>query len=71
MPVHCQEPLMIPLVADNMDAIAQICREFRIRKLDLFGSAATGEFDPESSDVDFIVNLGDDNDLLDRYFGLI
>lgn len=49
---------MIPLIADNQDAIAKLCREYRIRKLDLFGSAATGDFDPETSDVDFIVDLG-------------
>lgn len=50
---------MIPLIADNKDAIAAICREYRIRKLDLFGSAATGEFDADTSDIDFIVDVGD------------
>ena len=49
---------MISLIADNTDAIAAICREYRIRKLDLFGSAATGDFDPETSDIDFVVDLG-------------
>jgi predicted nucleotidyltransferase len=63
---------MIPLIADNKDAIAALCREFRIRKLDLFGSAATGEFDPDTSDVDFIVDLGGyDETVVERFFGLI
>lgn len=63
---------MIPLIADNLDAIAAICRTFRIQKLDLFGSAATGDFDPASSDIDFIVDLGGyDEDVIERYFGLI
>lgn len=63
---------MIPLIADNKDAIAALCREYRIRKLDLFGSAATGAFDAETSDVDFIVDLGGyDDTVADRFFGLI
>lgn len=49
---------MISLLTDNKNAIADICRQFGIRKLDVFGSAATGEFDPDSSDIDFIVDLG-------------
>jgi predicted nucleotidyltransferase len=63
---------MIPLIADNKDAIAAICREFRIRKLDLFGSAATGAFDPETSDVDFIVDLGGyERGVFNRYMRFI
>jgi predicted nucleotidyltransferase len=63
---------MIPLIANNKNAIAELCREYRIRKLDLFGSAATGDFDPETSDVDFIVDLGAyDTTAVERFFGLI
>ncbi|HEU0164907.1 MAG TPA: nucleotidyltransferase domain-containing protein [Thermomicrobiales bacterium] len=50
---------MIALISDNLDQIVELCREYRIRKLDLFGSAATGAFDPETSDVDFIADLGE------------
>lgn len=50
---------MIPVISDNTDAIAALCRQFKIRKLDLFGSAATGAFDPVTSDVDFVVDLGE------------
>lgn len=49
---------MISLISDNKDAIAALCRRFGIRKLDLFGSAATGAFESASSDIDFIVDLG-------------
>lgn len=63
---------MIPLITDNQDAIAAICREYRIKKLDLFGSAATGDFAPATSDVDFIVDLGGyDDTVVERFFGLI
>ncbi len=49
---------MIALIADNLEAIRDLCRRYGIRKLDLFGSAATGAFNPETSDLDFIVDLG-------------
>ena len=31
------------------------CRRFGVRRLDLFGSAATGGFDPARGDLDFLV----------------
>ena len=51
--------------------LAQLCRRYGVRRLELFGSAATGTFDPARSDVDFLVEF-DDNPtrLFDRYFGL-
>jgi predicted nucleotidyltransferase len=50
---------VILLVADNLDKIAALCREYRIQKLELFGSATTDDFDPESSDIDLIADLGE------------
>jgi predicted nucleotidyltransferase len=49
---------MISLITDNLDAIRALCRQYGIRRLDLFGSAATGAFDPDTSDLDFVVDLG-------------
>jgi predicted nucleotidyltransferase len=49
---------MIDLISTNRDAIADLCREFGIRKLEVFGSASTGAFDPDRSDLDFIADLG-------------
>jgi predicted nucleotidyltransferase len=46
---------MIDLVAE----IAALCRRFNIQRLDLFGSAATGDFNPATSDLDFVVDLGE------------
>ena len=60
---------MISLVSDNLDQIAALCREYRIRKLDLFGSAALGTFNPDTSDVDFVVDLGEyEPGVARRYF---
>lgn len=62
---------MIPLIEDYLDAINALCREFGVLRLELFGSAATGRFDPERSDLDFIVEYPPDYEFgpwLKRYF---
>ncbi len=44
-------------IADRKDEIARICRRYRVSRLEVFGSAARGDdFDPETSDVDFLVD---------------
>ena len=64
-----QSGAMIALLAENRNAIAALCRKYGIRKLDVFGSAATGAFDPDSSDIDFIVDLGQyERGVSRRYF---
>src|SRR5260370_10922073 len=45
------------IVERNLPAIAELCRRFDVRRLDLFGSAATGPFDPARSDLDFLVEF--------------
>jgi uncharacterized protein len=39
----------------DAEQLLDICRRRHVRKLELFGSAASGEFDPETSDLDFLV----------------
>ncbi|MEZ6235601.1 MAG: nucleotidyltransferase domain-containing protein [Phycisphaerales bacterium] len=46
---------MIPLVSENLEAIRELCARHKVRRLFLFGSAATGAFDPAKSDLDFLV----------------
>ena len=48
---------MIALVEQKKQSIADLCRRHEVRRLDLFGSAARGEFQPERSDLDFIVQF--------------
>lgn len=50
---------MIDLVAQKRDAIADLARNYGVHALDIFGSAATGVFDEETSDIDFIVDFAD------------
>lgn len=50
---------MIPLIEDNREAIVALCKTYGVRKLALFGSAARGDFDPATSDVDFLLEFAD------------
>jgi predicted nucleotidyltransferase len=50
---------MIDIVTDRLDEIAALCRQYGVQRLDLFGSAATGDFNPETSDLDFVASFAD------------
>jgi uncharacterized protein len=55
----------------RIDQLRMLCRRFGVRRLELFGSAATGDFDAGRSDFDFVVDFGDRAvSLFDDYFGL-
>jgi predicted nucleotidyltransferase len=58
--------------AETLAALSVLCRRFGVRRLDLFGSAATGRFDPAHSDLDFLVAFEDTSPTAyaDAYFGL-
>jgi predicted nucleotidyltransferase len=63
---------MIKAIELHREELRALCHRFHVRRLDLFGSAARGDFDPERSDVDFIVEFERDTPLhpFDAYFGL-
>lgn len=46
-----------PVAAAAPDALLSLCRRFHVRRLDLFGSAADGRFDPARSDLDFLATF--------------
>lgn len=49
---------MHPAIAQHRSGIAAICRRYRIRRLEVFGSAARADdFNPDSSDADFLVEF--------------
>ena len=60
---------MIALVEQRKDELAALCRQFNVERLDLFGSAADGSFQPAASDLDFIVQFSPPlrGSRLDRY----
>ena len=45
-------------IADRKEKIVELCRRYRVARLEVFGSAARGtDFDPETSDADFLVKF--------------
>jgi hypothetical protein len=49
---------MHPLIQQKSVDIAELCRRYGVRRLEVFGSAARGgDFDPERSDADFLVEF--------------
>jgi len=59
-------------VLEKEAELAELCRKHRVRRLEVFGSAADGTFDPERSDLDFLVEYEDlqPGEHYDAYFGL-
>jgi len=58
-------------IADRRAALAELCRRFGVRRLEVFGSAARGDdFDPAHSDADFLVEFTPNSDFapLAQYF---
>ncbi len=53
--------------------LAVLCRTHRVRRLELFGSAADGTFDPARSDLDFLVEYlpPRPGEYFEMYFGLV
>ena len=48
---------MIALLAEKQAELAALCRGFHVARLDVFGSAVTGGFVPDQSDLDFLVSF--------------
>lgn len=49
---------MIDIELQNRrEEIALLCRQFQVKKLSVFGSAVRSDFDPKSSDTDFLVEF--------------
>lgn len=65
---------MSPLIEQRLSSLKDACIRHRVARLELFGSATDpARFDPQRSDVDFIVRFVPGADLgpwLGRYFDL-
>ncbi|MCH7527372.1 MAG: nucleotidyltransferase domain-containing protein [Planctomycetes bacterium] len=42
---------------NKREELSRVGERFNVRRLELFGSAADGRFDPATSDLDFLVEL--------------
>ena len=51
---------MTPFIEQHRAALEALCRKYRVARLDLFGSAADGTFEPQHSDLDFLVEFKPD-----------
>ena len=63
---------MVSAIAEKQTELTTLCERFGVERLEVFGSAASGEeFDPRTSDLDFIVEFRADQDLgpwMENYF---
>jgi predicted nucleotidyltransferase len=48
---------LAPALIAHRDDIVRLCREHGVARLEVFGSAADGRFDPARSDFDFIATF--------------
>ena len=64
---------MITAVEEQADELRRLCLIYGVRRLDVFGSASTGRYDPDESDLDFLVEFQSAalNAYADAYFGLL
>jgi hypothetical protein len=64
---------MLELIGEHRASIESLCRKHRVVRLELFGSAARGDFVSEASDLDFFVTFEELGwaGASDRYFGLL
>jgi len=63
---------MHTLIEKNISEIIRICKNRRVRRLAVFGSAAGDRFDPKKSDLDLRVEFEamSPADHAEQYFGL-
>jgi predicted nucleotidyltransferase len=65
-------PQIQSILAQNTSQVAKLCQDLAVNELRLFGSAATGSYHPETSDVDIVVDFRDHDQpgIADRYMTL-
>jgi uncharacterized protein len=65
--------MMNSLIQQRSKELADLCRRFRVRRLALFGSSLTPQFNAERSDLDFLVEFESlsAGEYARTYFGLL
>ena len=61
------------LVEARRAELDRLCVQYRVHRLELFGSATSERFDPDASDLDFLVEFQDlsPREHADAFFGLM
>jgi len=50
-------PPLPSLLSDKLEPLRALCDRYGVERLELFGSAAKGTFDPRTSDIDLIAHF--------------
>jgi predicted nucleotidyltransferase len=68
-----QEITANDLIEDKREELARLCAAYHVHRLELFGSATGEKFEPDTSDLDFLVEFEDlsPGEHADAFFGLI
>lgn len=64
------DPTVIPQLDEHREALADLCRRFKVQRLEVFGSAAVGDLH-EDSDFDFLVQFGPSHNAFHQYFDFL
>ncbi|MFH1616134.1 MAG: nucleotidyltransferase domain-containing protein [Planctomycetota bacterium] len=64
---------MTRIIEQNRDRLIELCKQYRVAELDVFGSAAMDNFDEDRSDIDFLVHFDETvkEDRFDNFFALL
>ena len=64
---------MTRVLEGHRPELIELCRKYCVRRLDVFGSAARGDFNAHSSDVDLLVEFDDmpHAERADAYLGFL
>jgi uncharacterized protein len=68
-----QEITANDLIEGKREELDRLCAAYHVHQLELFGSATGEEFEPDTSDLDFLVEFEDlsPGEHADAFFGLI
>lgn len=74
-PVSSMQQQVDPVILQGQvfRSLVFLCRQYGVRELALFGSATGEKFDPETSDIDFLITFEPmpPTEHMRRYFGLL
>ena len=64
---------MTLIIEKNRDKLIELCKKYSVAELDVFGSAATEDFDERKSDIDFLVEFEKTvaQDRFDNFFNFL
>ena len=64
---------MTAIIEQNKDGLIKLCRKYHVAALEVFGSAATDDFNEKTSDIDFLVEFDSNvrQNRFDNFFSLL